>query len=796
MDEISELQKQLAVAQLSTTANRLSERNCIELVMKLQSLNLIELIFTRSGKEYLTLEQLTLEIEDEILSCEGRVNVTDLPDALNVSLTHIQNQIPKVIKSDNSVRLVRGELLTDYYLASIMEDINDALLASETGTDDIGAIATRYSLPVDLIRETIILHESTVNAIFDKSTGTLRSSASIAREKATARGLLRAITAPTLFHDIANARQLDIPLLREVADEMLLDGRLAGHIEGRATRATFMPAVFADAAIRTLTAAFTGNGFLGLERLRMLHISDTDSFVRDYLEEGIILQDCIVGPVLIGTTATSAGEAIMNGSWLDVQSALPPDFPEVDVDEVLKRITKFLTREEQEGLSSETNTEMGKKSRAKRRGKANTRSYKSTSSQCKTSVFGNRFIASTSLVSSFSDYVTSDAVDKAERRAKAMTDRMEMVLSSTDPSYKVDDTSSKEEGKKGKGKGKRRAGGRSKDVGKPANNNEKESEFPVVVPTRDDLIELILAKDSFAKVLEVDYLDSSVDGETMLGCILEALFGEDGLHDLYHSKASEAVVELEKRKLLAKQMAEKMLLANLEEVQLYSKAAESLPDEELVNVSKAWVINESCVNLLCQIVMMVAQNTGVTYAGLAQVVELPSKKEKMEILRAACSKLVPTLEAKVRPMLALLSDKDAEGNVENILTMYDENTIILDLPERRPLDKKGEKAAFSNARAKMALSLDAVETLSEMMSLKTAAVLTNAKACGGAIVSFSLEDTLRYCKAIEENAKPIAAGAALRDLRESMSENETDRLNIGVSASFAQALKGIREYVG
>ncbi len=71
MDEILELQRQLAEVQLGSSSNQLSERNCVELVMKLQSLKLVDLIFTRSGKEYLTHRQLSEEIEDEILTRGG-----------------------------------------------------------------------------------------------------------------------------------------------------------------------------------------------------------------------------------------------------------------------------------------------------------------------------------------------------------------------------------------------------------------------------------------------------------------------------------------------------------------------------------------------------------------------------------------------------------------------------------------------------------------------------------------------------------------------------------------------------
>jgi hypothetical protein len=43
-----------------------TERNCVELIMKLRQLNLVELIFTQCGKEYLTPLQLKSEIAQEL----------------------------------------------------------------------------------------------------------------------------------------------------------------------------------------------------------------------------------------------------------------------------------------------------------------------------------------------------------------------------------------------------------------------------------------------------------------------------------------------------------------------------------------------------------------------------------------------------------------------------------------------------------------------------------------------------------------------------------------------------------
>ena len=66
-DEIKRLAADFQRAQLSTTAHKLSERNCVEIVNKLVNLGLLEVIYTTDGKEYITPNQLEKEIRDELM---------------------------------------------------------------------------------------------------------------------------------------------------------------------------------------------------------------------------------------------------------------------------------------------------------------------------------------------------------------------------------------------------------------------------------------------------------------------------------------------------------------------------------------------------------------------------------------------------------------------------------------------------------------------------------------------------------------------------------------------------------
>ena len=94
MDEILALQAALATAQDAKSSIKLSERNIVELVNKLKSLDLLEstLLYTLNGKEYLTEARLDAEIKREVKRRGGRVPVTDLQPALNVDVVHCERR--------------------------------------------------------------------------------------------------------------------------------------------------------------------------------------------------------------------------------------------------------------------------------------------------------------------------------------------------------------------------------------------------------------------------------------------------------------------------------------------------------------------------------------------------------------------------------------------------------------------------------------------------------------------------------------------------------------------------------
>jgi E3 UFM1-protein ligase 1 len=95
MDDISALLGALQATQARKSAARLSERNVVELVLKLKQLGLLgdELLHTINGKEYITTHRLRADVEAALRAAGGRLELAELPALVGVDLVHCEKQV-------------------------------------------------------------------------------------------------------------------------------------------------------------------------------------------------------------------------------------------------------------------------------------------------------------------------------------------------------------------------------------------------------------------------------------------------------------------------------------------------------------------------------------------------------------------------------------------------------------------------------------------------------------------------------------------------------------------------------
>ena len=139
MDDIAELFASLAAAQTQQVAQRLMERNIVDLVQKLRDQGL-QLYPTKDGKEYVTPEQVEREIVDAIAAHGGRMQVRSLDDELNIPQEIVNSTLDQLLaRSRGELRVLEGDVISSAYLDTICEEINSQL--AEAGGYDSALLA-------------------------------------------------------------------------------------------------------------------------------------------------------------------------------------------------------------------------------------------------------------------------------------------------------------------------------------------------------------------------------------------------------------------------------------------------------------------------------------------------------------------------------------------------------------------------------------------------------------------------------------------------------------------------------
>ncbi|KAJ4725901.1 E3 UFM1-protein ligase 1 [Melia azedarach] len=342
-DELLELQRQFEFAQQAKSSIRLSDRNVVELVQKLQELHIIdfELLHTVSGKEYITPEQLRHEIMAEIKK-QGRVSLIDLADITSVDLYHVEKQAQHVVSSDSGLMLIQGEIISQTYWDSVAEEINERL--QECSQLALAELAAQLQISSELVASVLEPRlGTTVKGRLEG--GQLYTPAYVARVCAMVRGAARGITVPTNLSALWSTLQ---KLLQEMdgATGVAVEGSFfqslfngvvkEGEVLGSLRAGThWTPSVFAIAQRECIDSFFSQNSFISYDALHKLGISQPVQFLQSRYPEGTPLVTAFVHPSMIEMLDAATEDAIERSSWIDSLSVLPASFGSQDASKIL-----------------------------------------------------------------------------------------------------------------------------------------------------------------------------------------------------------------------------------------------------------------------------------------------------------------------------------------------------------------------------------------------------------------------------------------------------------------------------
>ncbi|XP_051265853.1 E3 UFM1-protein ligase 1 [Dicentrarchus labrax] len=325
-EEIRRLAADFQRAQFTDTVQRLSERNCIEIISKLVQDKKLDVLHTLDGKEYITPAQISREIRDELYVHGGRINIVDLQQIINVDWVHVENRASDIAKSDKGVQLVLGQLIDDTYLDRLAEEVNDKL--QEAGLISIAELCKNYDLPGDFLSEELSkrLGKLIQGEMDQYNRGVIFTPAFVARHKARIRGLFSAITRPTPVSSMIGAFGFQEHLLYSVLEELVNTGRLKGSVVGgRQDKAVYIPDIYAKTQNTWVDSFLKQNGYLEFDALVRLGIPDPSSYIKKRFKSNklLFLRAACVGQALVDQVEASVEEAVNSDTWTDIQPILP-----------------------------------------------------------------------------------------------------------------------------------------------------------------------------------------------------------------------------------------------------------------------------------------------------------------------------------------------------------------------------------------------------------------------------------------------------------------------------------------
>uniref|UniRef100_A0A9I9DLF9 E3 UFM1-protein ligase 1 homolog n=1 Tax=Cucumis melo TaxID=3656 RepID=A0A9I9DLF9_CUCME len=342
-DELLELQRQFEFAQQAKSSIRLSERNVVELVQKLQELRILdfELLHTVTGKEYITPEHLRREILAEIEKL-GRISLIDLADTIGVDLYYIEKQAEQIVSDDPQLTLIQGEIISQSYWDSVAEEINERL--QESSQIALAEIAAELQVGSELLASMLDQRLGTlVKGRLEG--GQLYTPAYVARVSAMVRGATRAITVPTNLTVIWSSLQqllqgidgasgiaVDASFFQSLFNGIMKENEVLGSLRAGVH---WTPNIFSIAQKESIDSFFSQNSVISYEFLRKLGIPNPIQFLQSRYPDGIPLSTTFIHPSIIEMLDSAIEDILERGSWANSLLVLPSSFEPQDASKVL-----------------------------------------------------------------------------------------------------------------------------------------------------------------------------------------------------------------------------------------------------------------------------------------------------------------------------------------------------------------------------------------------------------------------------------------------------------------------------
>jgi hypothetical protein len=685
-EEIKRLAADFQKVQLSSTSQKLSERNCIEIISYLKEKKIIDLIFTVDGKEFLTPSHLIQDIRNELYVSGGRINLVELAKIIGVDLAHITAHLKDVLKGQKDIHSVLGQLIDSSYITKIAGEINEKL--SQQGQINIGDLTIQYDLSAEFLQQQVVDKHlgKIIHGKQDSNDPRVYFTESfIARCKAKVRGALSGLTHPTPVTSILNHINISEKLFFSLFDQTSMYGSLTSRVVG----AQYIPNVYARSQSEWVNNFYKQNGYLEYDSLARLGISDYKSYIRKQLssEELIFLNSCAISKRILERAEADVEECISSKSHLDLQSNLPSVFNDSDTKLILDSV---LTKQKQQQTIVIENY-----------------------------VISKAFIEN--LSKNFDGLVKEKAKQVVESgRYQQYQTELQVSSSKTQKFEEVEEKTDKREERRKKAAGGKSGGGtqgretKTKSTKKTSRSKhvEEDHDFEQTVEKRQSL-EIITSgniQDLIQKELEEDGLDELTQPVTQY---LLPQLNEKGLEVAAEIYATTIADRTANRRQTHNELQNK-LNALIGDVRLFEKGLKLLPDDLQPQLLK-YLLKTLCTDVVTEILNYVAAEQN-----LNTQTENFNNDQRL--------KFVNDLPADFKKSLLPLVRSLVGQSIDEFMVAVEESLNACSMIIKK-IDKKKDRTIVLNHKHVLLEQLNKCDDLALVLHLTTLVIFTTATQC-------------------------------------------------------------------
>lgn len=275
---------------------------------------------------------------------QGRVAIVELGPELGMDIRHIEDAVKAVVSSDRSLTIINGQIIANYYVDGVVEEINEEL--QDIGQVSIQAMAMKFDLPAAFLLSAI---ESRMGkTIHGRLQGSeLYTEAFVQRHMAQVRGLALATCRPTTVRSLVTSHHLLESLAISKFQELVTGGSLPGTLKGADSRSSYVPEIYSVAQQRSLDAAFSMNGYLELDTLQRMQIANPSSFLSKRYPSGVCLKSVYLSEHLFGEVLDAMETAATTKSFTEPGTSLPLSLSKSDSEVLMTKALATLAAQQQ-----------------------------------------------------------------------------------------------------------------------------------------------------------------------------------------------------------------------------------------------------------------------------------------------------------------------------------------------------------------------------------------------------------------------------------------------------------------